>query len=63
MVEKSAIAHPKRKEFYVGMDFCTLGQHIEKFIPISLKDKYGEKLKNFLFSVGLMQWIKKRLRE
>lgn len=59
MVCNKAIAHPKRKEFYVNLDSVDIKKHVNKYIPISIWDHIVERSKKFVYATGLYNTIKK----
>ena len=59
MVTKSAVPHPRRKDYYIDLGRETLPQHIQKFIPVSKRDLFLEKSKYFLYKTGLLKILKK----
>lgn len=63
MVEKSAIPHSKRQEFYKGIDGRTLPEQIQRFIPITWKDQLIEKSKVVLYKTGVYQSIRSIFRK
>ena len=59
MVTKSAVPHPRRKEYYKDLDKETLSQHIQKFIPVTKKDILIEKSKSVLYKLRIFNLVKK----
>lgn len=59
MVTKSAIPHVKRKEYYRDLDKHSLPEHVQKYIPITMKDHLIEKSKLFLYKTGLLKVLRK----
>ena len=59
MVTRSAVPHPRRKEYYKDLDKETLSQHIKKFVPVTKKDILIEKSKIVLYKLRIFNWIKK----
>lgn len=59
MATKSAVPHPRRKEYYKDLDKVILSQHIQKFIPVTKKDILIEKSKSVLYKLKIFRWIKR----
>ena len=59
MVTKSAVPHPRRNDYYKGLDKETIPQHIQKFIPVTKKDILIEKSKLVLYKTKLLKLLKK----
>jgi coenzyme F420-reducing hydrogenase beta subunit len=59
MIRNSAKAHPLREQFYCNMDSISLEEQIQRFIPITGKDRFIEILKQNLYRTGLLQKIRK----
>lgn len=62
MVKRSAVPHPRRTDFYIEIDNVTMPELIQRFIPISKKDKLIEKAKIVLYRAGVYQSVKKVLK-
>lgn len=62
MIRNSAIHHPRRFEFYTGIDERTMPEQIRKFIPVSKKDILIERTKIVFYRLGIFQVIKKVLK-
>lgn len=62
MVTRSAVAHKRRNEFYRNIDKRSLDEHVQEFIPITLKDHIVEKSKGVFFRLGIYKPIKKLLK-
>lgn len=54
MVCNSATPHPKRRDYYVGLDNATIEEQVQKFIPVTKKDHMIEKSKTLVYKLGLM---------
>lgn len=63
MINQSAIPHPKRKEYYKSLAADTLPEHIRQYIPIHKKDIVIEKMKAFLYGMGIFQTTKKYINQ
>jgi Coenzyme F420-reducing hydrogenase, beta subunit len=59
MIRNPAKEHLLREEFYCEMDSISLEEQIQKFIPITSKDRIVEMLKQNLYRIGLLQKIRK----
>lgn len=59
MLEKSAIPHKNRNEFYKKLQEESLENIVQQYIPITKKDKLIEKSKMFLHKAGILRLIKK----
>lgn len=59
MVTNSAVPHPRRPEFYSGMDGRTMPEQIRKFVPVSMPDRAIERLKGLLYRMGMLRAAKK----
>lgn len=62
MVTCAAKPHPKRSEFYVGIDGRTMLEQVQKYIPVNLKDRAIESMKGLLYRMGIFQVAKKVLK-
>jgi len=62
MVCHSATPHPRRNEFYDGLDSVTLEQHIQRFIPVAKKDMLIERSKGLIYKTGLYGLLKKAVK-
>ena len=62
MVKNSVIPHPKRSDFYIGMDERTMPEQVQKFIPVSKKDVMIDRAKIVCYRLGLLKVIKKVLK-
>lgn len=58
MVLHSARPHARRREYYQGLDERSLPEHIQKFIPVSTKDRLLEAVKCVVYKAGLLQTAK-----
>lgn len=59
MIEKCAVPHPRRNEFYQNLDKNTLPEHIKQFLPIHHRDYFVDFVKKGLYKTGLLKFIKK----
>lgn len=62
MIENSAVPHKCRNEFYKELDENELTQHIQKFIPVSKKDKLIEASKGVVYRMGIYNLIHRIIR-
>lgn len=62
MVNRSAIPHAKRKEYYKELDNECLPKHIQRFIPIRKKDYIIESVKEIAYRFGIYNQLKKLLK-
>lgn len=58
MVEKSAVPHKNRKEFYKSLEREGLEKTISTYINVSLKDKSIEAMKKIMYKMNLLNKIK-----
>ena len=58
MVEASEIPHKNRKDFYKSIDDVGIEKTIKKYIPVKIKEKIWEKLKKYIYKIGLLKKIK-----
>lgn len=63
MVRRSAKPHPKRDEFYRDLDQTELPDHIQKFLPISRKDRILEQSKGMLYRLGVLRVLRKVVKK
>ncbi|MBE5919033.1 MAG: 4Fe-4S dicluster domain-containing protein [Pseudobutyrivibrio ruminis] len=59
MVTRSAVPHPRRKEYYENLSNSDLDSHINSFIPVTKKDYFLENTKTFFYKCGLMDTMRK----
>lgn len=59
MVMRSAVPHPLRDNYYKDLATDDLGEHINKFIPITRMDYFFESFKIVLYKMGLIRTLKK----
>lgn len=62
MILKQPIAHKNRKDFYAKIVESDLATAINTYIPVTFKDKAVEGSKGILYKVGLLQILKRRLK-
>lgn len=62
MVLHSATPHRKRDEFYKELDTTPLVDHIQKFIPITMKDRLIERSKHMIYRLGIYAYLKRVLK-
>jgi hypothetical protein len=62
MVWHSAIAHSERAAYYRELDNESLETHIQKFIPVSVKDKMIERSKIVVYKLGAYNLMKSVLK-
>ena len=62
MIWNSAQPHPRRNEFYYGIDDESLDKHVQKFVPIKVKDYLIEYSKKYLYNMGAFRYIRNKLR-
>lgn len=60
MVEKSAIPHEHRKNFYVSLDKDGLEKTIKKYLNVSATDKLIEKSKKVLYKTKILKMIRRK---
>ncbi len=53
MICHSAEPHPRRDEYYLNLDKETLRAHIQKFVPIRIRDYLIEKSKGIFYRMGV----------
>ncbi len=58
MVQNAAKPHPNRKEYYIDLDVEEIEDHVQKFIPISKKDKMIEMSKKMIYKSGMYNVLK-----
>ena len=63
MVRNSAIAHPKRYEFYEEFNSKSLEAAVSKFIPISTKDRFVIVFRDVLYRVGVLSKARKFVKK
>lgn len=63
MVLRSAVPHIRRTDFYRGLDETPLEEHIQSFIPITVKDSLIEKSKRLLYQIGIYKGLKQLLKQ
>lgn len=63
MVRRSAKRHPKRDAFYTDLEREPLPDHIQKFLPISRKDRVLEASKGFLYRMGVLRTLRKVIKK
>jgi len=61
MVKNSSHLHPRRKDFYNTLDQDDFMEHIQAFIPISIKDRLVEKSKALFYRTGTI-FVLKRIK-
>ena len=62
MIWNSAQPHPRRNEFYHGIDEELLDNHVQKFAPIKVKDYLIEYSKKYLYNMSAFRYIRNKLR-
>lgn len=62
MIWNSAQPHPRRNEFYHGIDDELLDKYVQKFAPIKVKDYLIEYSKKYLYNMGAFRYIRNKLR-
>ena len=62
MVEHSAKPNSNRESYYKELDEEKLEKHIKKFIPVTRKDYLIEKIKFFMYNIGVLNFLKKILK-
>ena len=60
MICHSAEPHPRRDEYYLNLDKETLRAHIQKFVPIRIKDYLIEKSKGIFYRMGVYKFLKNK---
>lgn len=60
MIQKSAMPHCKRNEFYVNCQSKTISEMVNSFIPVKKKDYIVEMVKQCLYKIGVLQKIKNK---
>lgn len=58
MVYESAVPHGQRAEFYKNLDKEPLPRHINRYIPVTLKDRMIEGAKSWVYKAGILKYIK-----
>jgi len=59
MLLKSAIPHRRRDVYYVDIDNEELKEHVQKFIPISMKDYLVEGSKSLFYKIGILGLVRR----
>lgn len=62
MICHSAVAHPKRSDYYRELEKESLHTHIQKFIPVSAKDRMVERSKYIIYRLRLYNFMKSILK-
>lgn len=60
MICHSAEPHPRRDEYYLNLDKETLRAHIQKFVPIRIRDYLIEKSKGIFYRMGVYKFLKNK---
>ena len=60
MICNSAEPHPRRDEYYLNLDKETLRAHIQKFVPIRIRDYLIEKSKGIFYRMGVYKFLKNK---
>lgn len=63
MVRGCALPHKNRGKFYKDLDVTPLNEHIQRFIPISAKDYFVEFGKGVVYKLGLLNLMKKIIKQ
>ncbi|MHB8128918.1 MAG: hypothetical protein ACYDEX_07965 [Mobilitalea sp.] len=59
MGKACAIAHPKRKEYYIGIDEDDLSIYVNRYILITQMDYVTEKVKCTIYILGIIGLVEK----
>ena len=59
MVENSAVAHPRRSDFYADIEEEDLLEHVKKYTGLRKKDFLIESTKAFTYKLGIMGALRK----
>ena len=60
MICHSAEPHPRRDKYYLNLDKETLRAHIQKFVPIRIRDYLIEKSKGIFYRMGVYKFLKNK---
>ena len=63
IVLHSAKAHPRRAEYYDNLKTDDLHEHIQRFIPVSAKDRIVEGLKPVVYKCGIYNFVKRIVKK